>query len=330
MQNAVFLGAPDKLSLAYSDDARRRLGELARVYGIDIPGNSPFGHTAALADAEVIFGTWGMPKINADFLSTSPQLKAVFYAAGSVKGFVTDELFCAGVRVCSAWQANAVPVAEFAFSLIVLSLKGAFRLSRHYCSTRGQRVTDGVVGAYRTKVGLVSLGAIGRLVLARLHSLDVEVLVHDPFVDSAAVTKLGATPATLEELFSACDVVSLHTPWLKETEGLVESRLLRSMKPNATLINTSRGAIVDETALCAELKKRSDLHAVLDVTYPEPPDAVSPLFDLSNVFLTPHIAGSIGGEVTRMGDWMVAEFERFIRGEQLLHEVTAETVTRMA
>ena len=330
MHKAIFLGAPDKLLLAYTPDARRRLAGLTHIHDVDIPGREPFAHVAAVSEAQVIFGTWGMPKLDNEFLSRAGRLEAVFYGAGSVKGFVTDELFEAGVRVCSAWRANAVPVAEFAFSMIILALKGAFRHSREYHRARGKRITRNVLGAYKTRVGLVSLGAIGRLVLERLRSLDVDILVHDPFVDPATIDSLGGRAAMLEEVFAECEVVSLHTPWLKETEGLIDSRLLTSMKPYATIINTSRGAVVDEGALCRVLEERGDLFAILDVTHPEPPAASSPLFVLPNVFLTPHIAGSHGGEIARMGDWMVEEFERYLRGDDLLHEVTSDAVKRMA
>ena len=111
---------------------------------------------------------------------------------------------------------------------------------------------------------------------------------------------------------------------------MVNARLIASMKNGATLINTSRGALINEADLIRVLENRPDLTAILDVTHPEPPVPDSPLRTLENVILTPHIAGSLGGEITRMGLWMVEELERFLDGETLRHEVTFEMLANMA
>ena len=125
-------------------------------------------------------------------------------------------------------------------------------------------------------------------------------------------------------------MVSVHTPWLPATEKLIGEKLVRSMKPGATLVNTSRGAVIDEEALCAVLRERSDLTAVLDVTYPEPPAGDSPLRHLPNVILTPHIAGSTGPEVARMCWWMVEEAKRYLAGEPLRHKVDYDKLSTAA
>jgi phosphoglycerate dehydrogenase-like enzyme len=134
----------------------------------------------------------------------------------------------------------------------------------------------------------------------------------------------------LDELFRRADVVSLHTPLLKETEGMITGAHLASMKPGATFINTARGAIVREKEMIEALKKRPDLQAVLDVTHPEPPEPGSPLYTLPNVILTPHIAGSMDGECRRMGRYMVEELRRFVDGKPLRWQITREMATNRA
>ncbi len=135
---------------------------------------------------------------------------------------------------------------------------------------------------------------------------------------------------SLDELFRRAEVVSMHTPWLKETEGLITGAHIASMKPYSTFINTSRGAVVCETEMLDVLKDRPDLVAVIDVTYPEPPAPDSPLYTLPNVILTPHIAGAIHDECRRMGQMMIAELERFLAGQPLKWAVTREQVAIMA
>lgn len=179
-------------------------------------------------------------------------------------------------------------------------------------------------------MGLVSFGAIGRLVAERLRSYEIEVLAYDPYANAASASALGVRLVSLEELFSKCHVVSLHTPWLPETEKMIGARLLRLLPRGATLLNTARGAVIDEDALCAVLVERPDLNAILDVTHPEPPLPHSPLRTLPNVVLTPHIAGSLGGEIARMGFWMKAELERYLDGLPLEHAVSEQMLAQMA
>ena len=117
---------------------------------------------------------------------------------------------------------------------------------------------------------------------------------------------------------------------LPETTGFIDADLLARLRPGATLITTTRGGLIREHDLIATLQARSDVQAILDVSDPEPPLRESPLYDLPNVFLTPHIAGSIGVECRRMGRAMVEEFHRYARGEPLRHTVTREQLARMA
>jgi phosphoglycerate dehydrogenase-like enzyme len=164
----------------------------------------------------------------------------------------------------------------------------------------------------------------------RLRNFELKTLAYDPFITPAEAEDLQIELTGLEALFTRSDVVSIHTPWLKETEGLITSDLLSSLKPGATFINTSRGAVVDEHGLLQVARQRPDLTFLLDVTHPEPPPSDSPIYDLPNIILTPHIAGSAGGEVARMGEWMAEEFDRYRQGLPLRHEVTRGMLATMA
>jgi phosphoglycerate dehydrogenase-like enzyme len=157
-------------------------------------------------------------------------------------------------------------------------------------------------------------------VLELLSPFDFEVRVSDPFLESDEALRLGAKPCELEALLRDSDVVSLHAPALPETRHMLDRRRLSLMKDGATLINTARGALVDHAALEAELLS-GRISAVLDTTDPEvlPPD--SPLYELPNVFLTPHIAGAMGSETERLADLAIDEVERFAKGEPLVHAI---------
>jgi phosphoglycerate dehydrogenase-like enzyme len=133
----------------------------------------------------------------------------------------------------------------------------------------------------------------------------------------------------LDDLMAAADVVTVHAPSLPSTRHLLDARRLALMRDGATLVNTARGALVDHAALIAELRT-GRLSAVLDVTEPEPLPPDSPLFDLPNVVLTPHIAGALGTEVRRLGDAAVAEVARYAAGEPFAHPLTAADLDRVA
>ncbi|MFI6299690.1 hydroxyacid dehydrogenase [Nonomuraea sp. NPDC050790] len=259
-------------------------------------------------------------------LAAMPRLKLVLYAAGSVRQIVTPEFWARGIPLVSAYTANAVPVADFTCAQIVYALKGGWRYVLNARAARAPLPRTPQPGLYGSRVGLVSLGAIGRLVADRLRALRVEVVAYDPFTEAYD----GVRMTGLEELFAASDVISVHTPLLPETRGLVSRPLMSSMSPGATLINTARGAVVDETALLEVLAGRPDLFAVLDVTDPEPPAPGSPLFTLPNVVVTPHIAGCLGTERALLGELVAAELERFATGRPLQHALTAESAAHLA
>lgn len=284
----------------------------------------------ALREADVIFSTWGMPSLDEEFLAAAPALRAVFYAAGTVKKFVTDAGWDRGIVVSSAWAANGVPVAEFSMATILLSLKRFWHFSRAARSAVPRHDDVRVPGAYRTKVGLVSLGAVGRATARLLAPFDISLFAYDPFLPPDQAAELGVSLVPLDELFRECDVVSIHAPWIPQTERMITGSLIASMKEGATLINTSRGAVVAEDEMIGVLALRPDLSAVLDVTYPEPAAPDSPLRSLPNVVLTPHIAGSMQGECARMGSWQADELRRFVAGEPLHYEVTRAMLAHMA
>jgi phosphoglycerate dehydrogenase-like enzyme len=231
----------------------------------------------------------------------------------------------------SAADANAVPVAEFAFAQIVFSLKrGWLHARRLRESEPDARKRVAVPGTFGSRVGILALGAIGRKVCAFLKMTEVEILAHDPFAPDAVFESCGARKATLDEIFSTCDVVSVHLPNLPSTRGVLDARLLSRLKPGATLINTARGDVLDEVALFETLRARPDVWAVLDVLADADRGVAPELPALENVVLTPHIAGSLDAECRRMGRFIADDLGRYLSGETPRGLVTRERLERMA
>ena len=157
-------------------------------------------------------------------------------------------------------------------------------------------------------------------------------MFHDLQRDAGGVNTFrhNREPASIEDIFAQSEVISLHTPDLPSTKGMIRGRHFEMMKPGATFINTARGAVVNEPEMIEVLGRRPDITAVLDVTDPEPPAVDSPLTKLPNVVLTPHLAGSAGRECHRLGCYMVDEFRRYLAGEPLVHRVTPQVAMAMA
>jgi phosphoglycerate dehydrogenase-like enzyme len=184
-------------------------------------------------------------------------------------------------------------------------------------------------GAHDIHVGLVGASLVGRLVIGHLGRLDAAVSVCDPYLAPAEADELGVRKVELDELLATSDIVSLHAPALPETRHMIGADELARMPRGAWLVNTARGALVDTAALEDATRDRH-VNAFLDVTDPEPLPSTSPLWDLPNVVITPHIAGSQGSEVRRLGQLAVTEVERYVRREPPLHPVTRADLDRIA
>lgn len=327
---ALFLLNRDAYHKIYSPSQQTAIADLVDLYASPQTAQSVATDPTLLHAAEIIFSGWGMPQMDEAFLAHCPNLKIVFYGAGSIKHCTTPAFWARHIPITSSYAANAVPVAEFTLAQILLSLKKSWQ---HALAIKAAGAYPGrmsVPGGYGSTVGIISLGMIGRLVCDQLRRFDLNVIAYDPFVTTADAAALGVTLVALDELFQQADVVSLHAPWLDETVGLVTGAHLASMKAGATFINTARGAIVREEEMIGVLQQRPDLFALLDVTYPEPPVAGSPLYTLPNVILTPHIAGSLDNECQRMGQIVVDELKRYLAGEPLQWAISQAQAAVMA
>lgn len=140
-------------------------------------------------------------------------------------------------------------------------------------------------------IRVVGCGFAGAHYITLLHPFGVEVLAYDPLLSARQIAEMGARKVDLPILFSASDVVSLHAPSIGETHHMVDEQMLALMKDHAVLINTARGSLVNEAALAKLMRQGKLKYACLDVTDPEPPEADSPLRQIPNCILTPHLAG---------------------------------------
>ncbi|MFE4579607.1 hydroxyacid dehydrogenase [Streptomyces chartreusis] len=285
----------------------------------------------SLARAEILVTGWGCPRLEPAVLDAAPKLRAVLHAAGSVKGLATPELWRRGIAVSSAALANAVPVAEYTLAVILLAGKDLFAARDRLRTERvfpGWGLVPGI-GNHGRRVGVIGASRIGRRLIELLRPFDLVPALSDPYVDTAGAGALGVPLLPLDDLLRTSDVVTIHAPDTPETRHLIGARELALMPDGAVLVNTARGALLDHEALIAELRT-GRISAILDVTDPEPLPADSPLYDLPNAVVTPHLAGSQGNEAARLGLAVTEEAERLVAGEEPAYPVDPMALAREA
>jgi phosphoglycerate dehydrogenase-like enzyme len=267
-----------------------------------------------LATLDVLITGWDCPEIGAAKLDAMPQLRAIVHAGGTVKGHVGPDVWSRGILVTTAADANARPVAEYTLAAILLAGKGVPELATAYARDPGfSPVGRPDIGNYGRTVGIIGASRVGRRVIELLAPFDFTVLLYDPYLSDTDPVLARASRASLDDLFRLCSIVSIHAPLVSETTGMVGSRQFALMNPGAVLINTARGAIVDHDALIAAVRDKG-VRAILDVTTPEQLPASHPLRALPGVILTPHVAGSLGNELHRLGEAAVHELELLAAG----------------
>ncbi|MBT1160800.1 hydroxyacid dehydrogenase [Bifidobacterium sp. SO1] len=282
-----------------------------------------------IARADYIITGWGGEQlIDEAVLDAMPNLKGIFAASGAAARIFTDDAAkqaakARGIELSNSGYLNGLPVAEYCFANILLANKQFFRAERMYHEQRGWGAWVDVqsvfanVGNYEKTVGLVCASSrIGRRLMTMLQMTRLDVLAYAIDMSADETASYGATKADLDTVMSQSDIVSLHAPDIPPLRGMIGARELGLMKDGATLLNSARGRVVDHDALIAELKT-GRINAILDVTWPEPLPSDSPLWDMPNVILTPHIAGSTGSELHAMGLNVAEEVARAAAGKPL-------------
>ncbi|GAA2014841.1 hydroxyacid dehydrogenase [Catenulispora yoronensis] len=327
---------PDVAEAAFPDALRRRLDAVAEVdHTLVLTDFGDPRAALALARAEVLISGWGCPLVDAAVLDAAPNLRVVVHAAGTVKHHLSPDFWHRGLAASSAADANAYPVVQFTLSLILLAGKRALRMAHEYAAGEYKgRGTARDFGNVDRTVGVIGASRIGRLLLPLLVREGFRVLLSDPTLSDADAAGLVPAPhrvdlVPLDELLVRSDVVTVHAPELPETRHLLDARRLGLLRDGTILVNTARGSLIDTEAL-TRLCAAGRIDAYLDVTDPEPLPPGHPLFALPNVLVTPHLAGAMGTEVARLGEFAVAEVERFAAGLPLVGAVRASDLTRIA
>ncbi|MFK7695471.1 hydroxyacid dehydrogenase [Paenibacillus sp. HJGM_3] len=279
-----------------------------------------------LHGADVVVGSWRTVTPTGAILDRCPTIKLWEHAAGSVKGFFTDELKGRELLIASCAPAIGQTVAELVLGELIIGMR---RVLPNVVSNRTNLRAPLPGRSYLavSTIGVIGASQVGRLVMQLLRPFGAMLLVYDPFLSAEEAQTLGATKAeSVLELCRAADGITIHTPLTPETRHMLGAREFQAMKDDAVFINASRGACIDEAALIAELQK-GRLFAFLDVSDPEPAASDNPIRHLPNAVYTSHIAG---GPSIHIGRQVVQDIEAFTQGGKPRMTVTWEMLDRLA
>ena len=261
--------------------------------------------------------------INKELLDLAPNLKIVIRAGEGTDNI--DKALCAerGVKVANTPGANNNSAAEQAIALMMTVLRNTALADATMKAGKWEKNSLTGLELWKKKVGIVGFGRIGQIVAKRISGFEPEILFFDPVLASSDLPNTKKVN-DLKEIFSTCDIITIHTPLLKETKGMITGELLNCMKKDAILVNASRGGIVDEDALYNVLKEKKIRGAGFDVFAVEPLPADSKLLELSNLVMSPHVGASTEEAQIRVGEMAVHQINEFFKNNNLLNEVKAK------
>ncbi|AXB48650.1 phosphoglycerate dehydrogenase [Amycolatopsis albispora] len=253
-------------------------------------------------------------KVDAEVLAATSRLKVVARAGVGLDNVEVPAATERGVLVVNAPTSNIVSAAEHAVALL---LAVARRVPAADQSLRGgewKRSAYSGVELNGKTVGVVGLGKIGQLFAQRLAAFGTTLIAYDPYVSAARAAQLGIELVSLDELLARADAFSIHLPKTPETKGLIDAEALKKTKPGVIVVNAARGGLVDEEALAAAIREGHVGGAGVDVFATEPTTA-SPLFELPNVVVTPHLGASTAEAQDRAGTDVARSVLLALRGD---------------
>jgi D-3-phosphoglycerate dehydrogenase len=244
----------------------------------------------ALGDADAVL-IRSATKMDAEAIAAAPKLRVIARAGVGLDNVDIKSATTAGVMVVNAPTSNIISAAELTIGHI-LSLARHIPAG-HSSLTAGAWKRSKYTGVelYEKTIGIIGLGRIGALITARMQAFGTKVIAYDPYVTSARAQQLGVQLVTLDELLAQSDFITIHMPRTPETIGMISDDQLAQMKATAYIVNVARGGLIDEDALYRALSTHSIAGAGLDVFATEPPLS-SPLLELENVIVTPHLGAS--------------------------------------
>ncbi|MDQ1913914.1 hydroxyacid dehydrogenase [Paenibacillus sp. GD4] len=329
MKTLVTIWKKELRELFFSDEVVSRLHKVSDVDWVT--AGEPYEAEQLLQDIgsyDAVLTSWGSPKLTAEIVAGAHKLQFIGHAAGTLIPYVDPLVFRKRITVVNANMALSKSTAELTLALM---LAGSWNI----CSLRDQ-LRSGIWGGnggtvnglYGQPVGIVGIGEVAREVIQLLRGFHTNIRLFSPYCSEEEARQLGVTLCSLEELLCESRIVSLHDTLTPATRGMITREKLQLLPDGALLVNTARGALVEEEALWQELSS-GRIHAALDVYHQEPLAAENPLLRLPNVICLPHIGAFSSYWKAQLGAMVVEDLARFASGLPVLRGITEERFLRM-
>lgn len=283
----------------------------------------------ALKDIDVVFTGWGAQRFDEELLSQAKSLKMIAHTGGSVALLQSEALAKSDIIVLSGNKLYAESVAEGTLCYMLLAQRKLVEYINETAELGWAQTYRWKKGLWKKTIGLVGFGMIAQNLARMLQPFDVKLKIYSGYLSSEEAAKYNAEVCSLEELFETCDIVSVHSGLNEKNYHLIDKTCLGRMKENALLVNTARGAVINEADLIQELQK-GKINAILDVYETEPLPMDSGLRGLPNAILVPHQGGPTT-DVREMVTLALAEdIRRYTEGERnLVHQISSEYASHM-
>lgn len=310
---------------------KKQLDEIGEVHWNE--SNQPYTEDTlfeVISDKDICLAGWSVPVFTKRILDRAEKLKYIGQIGGSVKHYLTPEVFERGITVSNAAEGIGRYLAEGTLALILASLKDITGYNHSMKEEKAWPLTVTYTESlFEKNIGLIGLGKIGRHLVRLLKPFNVRVLLYDPYVDKGVCEELGVELADLDTVLESSDIISIHAARTSETENMLNLEQLRLIKDGALLVNTARAAIINELALLCELKK-GRFKAALDVFWKEPLPTDSEFRKLPNVILTPHQVAQASQLRPGQTQMVIDDIKLFLQGKTPKNIITKEFYKIMA
>ena len=287
------------------------LGDQVEVRWVDGPDRPKLLAAVPEADALLVRSA---TTVDAEVLDAAPKLKIVARAGVGLDNVDVKTATERGVLVVNAPTSNIHSAAEHALALLLSAARQIPAADASLREHAWKRSSFSGTELFGKTVGVVGLGRIGQLVAQRLAAFEAHIVAYDPYVSAARAAQLGIELLSLDDLLGRADFISVHLPKTPETAGLIDKAALAKTKPGVIIVNAARGGLIDEAALAEAITSGHVRAAGLDV-YSKEPCTDSPLFDLSEVVVTPHLGASTEEAQDRAGTDVAASVKLALAGE---------------
>jgi D-3-phosphoglycerate dehydrogenase / 2-oxoglutarate reductase len=306
--------------------ARELLGTQAHL--IDVDGTNVAELTSNLRDADALI-VRSETQVTREILRAAPNLQVVARAGVGVDNVDVEAATEAGVLVLNAPGANAISAGEHTLGLLLALSRSITDANNAVHNGRWERKRFKPFDINGKTIGIVGLGRVGGVLAQRLRGFDVELIAHDPYISKDRFEELNCEPVGYEELLQRADVISFHVPATPETINMLDRETISLVKQGAIILNCARGEIIDAEALAEAVKSGHLAGAGVDV-FPSEPAHESPLFNLPNVVLTPHIGGSSGEALAKVGEMIGKTVLAALAGQAVPNAVNLPPATMNA